>query len=256
MFKFKIFIISILMTSKLIAEYELQDPSFGNIAVEVGVWDASLNGSISNTNTNTDIKNDLGFIDSKNITSFGMDVKNNIFWLPNIHVDYFILNSSSHSDLVNKRIDNDNFNGTTLSEITYSEINTIMYGYLQRGIFDFDLGVNIKKINLEETVKSLSGTSSVIIKGPESILILPYIALNINLDFMNTIIKAESSLLSIGDNEAKDYKLSLTYKVMRNLYLTYGSRYNSFKSQNSNKINNEKNDINLKGNYFNVKLLF
>ncbi|MCK5294346.1 MAG: hypothetical protein KAJ49_06825 [Arcobacteraceae bacterium] len=261
MFKLKSKLIMLALCTNLFASYQYDDPTLGNIALEVGVWNTSLNGSIENTATTTDFKNDLGFNENKNITSFGIDLKNDIYWMPNIYINYFNLSNTADGSLATaKRIDAiyDNFSGSVSSSVDYSEINTIMYGFLQQDIFEFDLGLNIKQIDFTQIIKennAIDGKDEVTIIGPDKIIPLPYIALKIDLDFIDTVLKAEASILSLGDDEAKDYKYSINYRVMRHMYISYGYRFNSWKSR-SVKDKHEKYDVNIKGNYFNVKILF
>lgn len=260
MFKIKFIIVGLVISTKLFATYQFDDPKLGNIAIEVGVWNTSLNGNIENTVTTTDFKKDLGFKDSKNITSFGLDLKNDISWMPNIYINYFNLSNTADGNLTTKQINGISgiFSGSVSSSIEYSEVNTILYGFLQQGIFEFDLGVNFKKIDFKQTIKEndfgVNG-DKVTIVGPDKIIPLPYIALKIDLYGINTVLKAEASVLSIGDDEAKDYKYSINYRIMRNMYISYGYRYSSWKTT-SVKDKHEKYDMDIKGNYLNAKILF
>lgn len=263
-FKLKLFLS--LLSATMLNAYEIDDPTLGNIAIEAGVWSTKLDGNIKNTVSTTNFKDDLGFDEKKNVTSFGLDLKNDYSWLPNIYVNYFTLNSSADGDIATAKLiyqpnatsvtNTNGFNGSTSSTIKYSELNTILYGYLQQSIFEFDLGLNLKKIDYTQTIKeNLDPSMNVTIKGPENIIPLPYIALKIDLYPINTVLKAETSVLAIGDDEAKDYKYSINYRMMRNMYISYGYRYNSWKTTNKDNVH-EKYDMNLRGNYINAKILF
>jgi len=256
--KFKVILLSLLLVSSVHASYENNDESLGNIALQVGIWNLSTNGTIINeySNGNTDYKNDLGYDENKIINTFAIDLKNDISWLPNVNVSYFRLNNSSTNTLNGTRTIDDamDINGSVSSNILYQEINTILYGFLYQGPIEFDFGVNVKKIEFLQTISKNQGLN-LKIKGPDSILVLPYMALKFNLDFINTVLMAQMSILSFGDNEAKDYMYSINYRVMKNIYLSYGYKYNSFKTTNS-KNTNEIYDINVKGNYISCKVLF
>jgi len=259
MFKIKFIIIGLVLSTKLFATYQFDDPKLGNIALEVGVWSTNLNGNIANTSTTTNFKTDLGYNESKNITSFGLDLKNDIFWIPNIYINYLILNSTADGNLATEKQINatlKNFSNGVSSSVEYSELNAIMYGFLQQGIFEFDLGLNLKKIDFKQYMKENNDNDeSVTISGPDKIIPLPYIALKIDLYSIDTVLKAEASIFSIGDDEAKDYKYSINYRVMRHMYISYGYRYHSWKTSSVND-KYEKYDISLSGNYLNAKILF
>jgi len=260
MFKKFLFVcfLSISVISPLFATYLHDDPKLGNIALEVGLWNTSLDGSISNVDSHTTLKGDLGFDDKTVINAFGLDLKNDIFWLPNVYINYFIINKSANSTLkTHKIIDEKDFRDSVSSDIEYSELNTILYGFLQQSIFEFDFGINIKKVDYTQiTRENYNERDEVVLIGPTDPMILPYGALKIDLDAIDTVLKFETSILAFGDNEAKDYRYSINYRVMRNVYMSYGYRYNSWKSKNVDETKNEKYDMKIKGNYLNFKILF
>jgi len=256
--KLKSKILLSLIGATLFNAYEIDDPTLGNIAIEAGIWNTKLDGNIQNTASTTNFKDDLGFDESKNVTSFGIDLKNDYSWLPNIYVNYFTLNSAADGNIASAKQINSattNYLGSVSSTIEYSELNTILYGYLQQSIFEFDLGLNLKKINYTQTIKENASTDSDTIKGPDSIIPLPYVGFKIDLYPINTVLKAEASVLALGDDEAKDYKYSLNYRIMKNMYISYGYRYNSWKTTNKDNVH-EKYDMSIKGNYLNAKILF
>ncbi len=250
-----------LISASFLYGYEYDDPSLGNIAIEAGVWNTKLDGNIKNTYSTTNFKDDLGFTESKNITSFGLDLKNDYSWLPNVYVNYFTMNTSVDGTLSSPKQINIlngstlNYSGSVSSSIEYSEINTIFYGFLQQSIFEFNMGLNLKKIDYKQTIKENIDVDNDTIVGPDTIIALPYLALKIDLYPINTVLKAETSMLALGDDEAKDYKYSINFRVMKNMYISYGYRYNSWKTTNKDNTH-EKYDMNLKGNYLNAKILF
>jgi len=255
MFKIKFFVLSLLLSSNLFAVYQNTEISLGNIAIEAGIWRTSLNGDIINTNNKVDFKNDLGFDNISNITTLGIDLKNDISWLPNIYVGYFKLNNTATSTLGStKKIDGSTFSGSISTSVEYSELNTIIYGYLQQNIFEFDIGVNIKKVRYTQIIQENNGANE-FTNDLSLIVPLAYVALKVDLAFIDTVLKAELSTLSIGDNEANSYAYSINYRMLQNMYISYGFRYNSWKSTNSNNVH-EKYNLNLKGNYLNIKVLF
>jgi hypothetical protein len=175
-------------------------------------------------------------------------------------VNYFLLKRSANNTLIGSRnigSENEIFSGLVTSSFEYSEINTILYKTIKNGIFEFDLGANLKNIDFEQTLNEKNGSNDndVLIKGPEGLLVLPYIAATMYFDGIDTKIKAESSVLAIGDDEARDYKLSITYNFTKNLALAYGYKYNSWKST-ADDSTNEKYNFALSGNYFGIKLLY
>jgi len=252
----KIFI-SLFIATSLFASYENDNDTLGNIAIQVGVLNSKLNGQIKNPKNDVSFKNDLGYDESKNINTFALDLKNDISWLPNVNISYFKLNDSANNTLQSsKNIANVDIDGSISSTVDYSEINTIMYGFLYQGPFEFDFGLNFKKIDFTQEIEENDGFKKYIkIDGPTSIIVLPHMALKLDLDFIDTVIVAKTSMLSFGDNEAKDYEYSINYRVMRNIYLSYGYKYNSFKTTR-NTSNNEIYDVNIKGNYISCKVLF
>ena len=258
MVKFKKLLLTLLLTTELFATYMYDDPTLGNLAIEAGIWNTTLSGDIKNTLSDVSFKNDLGYNDSENITTFGLDIKNDFMWIPNIYINYFYLKSSTYNRL-NKdiTISNDIFsNGNIVATTTqYSELNSIFYGYLQQSIFEFDLGINLKRVSFSQDLKEKPTGKNIYIKGPTSIVILPYIGLSIDLDFIDLVIKAEASILSIGDTQARDARYSLNYRIMRHMYISYGFKQHYWKSTSSID-EHEKHKVSLEGSYINVKILF
>lgn len=258
MFKFKKFVLTIALSTQLFATYMYDDPTLGNLAIEGGIWNTELSGNIHNTTSNTSFQDDLGHSEAENISAFGLDLKNDYIWLPNVYLNYFSINHSAYNTLnANKSISSDTFaNGSIVtSTIQYSEFNTIIYGYLQRHIFEFDLGINLKRISYSQELKEKSTNKIITIDGPSSVIPLPYIALSIDLDIIDLVLKAEASILAFGDTEASDYRYSINYRVMRHMYMSLGYKHHHWEATSSTDTH-EKYDVDLKGNYINIKILF
>lgn len=262
MYKLKIMLLTVILSIQSYATYLYDDPTLGNIAVEGGLWNTTLSGKIKNTRSTTDLKNDLGYEDPKVITTFGLDLKNDYSWMPNIYVNYFRLKDTADGFISSAKNIGLNTNGSSstfsnsVSTITeYSELNTILYGYLQRGVFEFDLGLNFKSITYTQTIKENSDTDRITIQGPDEILVLPYIALSIDLDAIDTVLKAEGSIVSLGEDDAHDYRYSINYRIMRHMYISYGYKFHSWTARSSQN-DHEEYSIELDGQYLNVKILF
>jgi outer membrane protein len=267
MFKLKKILLTAVLSTQVFATYLYDDPNLGNIAIEGGIWNASLNGKIKNTLSTTDLKDDLGYKDAKNITTMGLDIKNNYDWIPNIYINYLHFKETADGNLENEKVigleaknieSSKRFLNSVSTSTDYSELNAIFYGYLQQGIFEFDLGLNFKSISYEQTIKE-NNTSiqqdEITIKGPDKLFVLPYIGLSINLDSIDTVLKAETSILSFADDDAHDYRYSLNYRIMRHMYISYGYRLHSWKAKSS-KNEHEEYSVELKGHYINAKILF
>jgi len=244
--------------------YEYNDPTVGNIAIEGQLWQPQLTGTVSHaTGTSesiTDFENDLGYNEKKNITSLSVDIKNDIIWFPNLSINHFSFSESSTgttttSKFIGETQANEFASGQLLSKTDYSETALRGYGYLQNGILQFNLGVQVKSINYEQTIEHATNGKNVTLKGPESLIVSPYVGVEINLQEINTLIKAESSIVSVGDDEALDYSYSINYRIMKHMYLGVGYKYHGFKSKNE-VYNQEKYDVELKGTYFSGKILF
>jgi hypothetical protein len=247
-----------LFSTNVYGKYKYDNVALGNIALSVGAWQTSLGGNIDNNKPSvTNLKSDLNFNDKKYINTLSADFKNNIFWLPDIQINYFNLNQSSNAILANsKTINNTNINDSVSTNIKYINIDAIIYGYLYQGPFEFDLGLKVKKIDFTQTIveNSVDG-DTIVTKGPSDIVFVPHIALKIDISSINTVLKAQASMFSIGDTEVKDYEYSFNYRIMRNIYLSYAYRYHSWKSVENSNIH-EKYNINLEGNYISAKILF
>lgn len=263
MIDYKKIILLVLVTTNLFAYYRYDDPSLGKLTIEGLVWQTQMGGQIIGKNgtepKSTSIKDELGFDTTTVISSLGADLRSDYSWIPNIYVNYFAFNGTAHGTMEANIIGaaSNELNGSVYSTIDYSEVNTILYGYLRQSILEFNLGVNFKKINYEQTIKEADSSDNFDVKivGPDKIIPIPYIALKVDLGMIDTVLKAEASILSFGDDEASDYRYSFNYRIMRNMYLSYGYRKHSFKSSSVDNPH-EKYEVDISGNYIAAKILF
>lgn len=252
--------ILVLSSTTLYGQYKYDSPTLGNLAIEGGIWKSNLKGDIKNIKSEIDFKDDLNYQESVPLTYFGLDIRSQYSWLPNFHVDYHNYSESAVGNFSEDKYlglkDKIVSSGTILTDTSYSEKNLKAYGFLQQSIMEFNLGVNLKKITYEQTIQHADITDQLVqIKGPSSWMILPYIGMKIDLYSLNTVLKAETSLLSFGDDEARSYTYSINYRIMRHMYISYGFRYASFKTSNLDNPH-EKYNVSLEGNYISAKILF
>lgn len=258
--KIKLLLLTLCTNVALYGAYEYEDPTLGNIAIEGSVWSANLDGSIKNNLTTVDFKDDLQN-DTITLTSFALELKNDYWFLPNMRIDYAGFHETATGSFdAQKAIGNKALNfrtGQILSDIEYSQVDAKFYGYLQQSIMMFDLGINLKKINYTQTIEEsdYADNEKVLIEGPKDIIVLPYIGVKLDLYPIHTIVHAETSIVSIGKDEAKDYKLSINYRIMRNMYVGVGYKYSSFVSKNASNSHEEYEFI-TEGNYISAKILF
>jgi hypothetical protein len=249
---------SLLLANNINKDDDVEEVVVGsnNLKLELGLWNAQLDGTIKNVTSSTDIKDDLGYNKTKAITTFGMEINTNYVWIPDIKVDYFFLNTSNNSVLdENKTIGNNAvFSGSVTTATKYSELNSKIYGYITNQIFKVDLGINLKKIDYTQSIKENSSNGDyVVIKGPDNMLFLPYIGITMDLGKLKLF--ASSSLLALGDDEANDYEYKLSLTTFDSVELNLGYKYHSWKSTNANKPS-EKYDTQIYGSYFSIKVIF
>lgn len=260
MFKKKLFSILLILGFVVSANatYDYDDASLGNIAISAGIYRAKIGGEHDNPYSNTNFENELGYKDDNNVNILSIDLKNDINWLPNIQTSYFMLNSTVNSVLnLNKKINDTDLNGSITTQTKYSEVEMVFYGFLYQGPFEFDLGLKVKQISFSQTIQENNGINKdiVTVKGPNTPIIQPYLGFKFDINSLNLVLSANLSMLSIGDVEAKDYNYAINYRAMRNIYISYGYKYNSWKSY-SDQFVGEKQKINIKGNYLSFKIMF
>jgi outer membrane protein len=257
-------VLLLIIATNLMAYYKYDDPSLGKLTIEGMVWQTQIGGDIigkdvQNDPKKTSLKNELGFDKTTVLSSLGVDLRSDYSWIPNVYVNYFAFDGTAHGVMESNVIGAQSLelNGSVYSTMKYTELNTILYGYLRQSIMEFNLGINLKKINYEQTIKEAdsSDTYDVKIVGPDKIIPIPYIALKVDLGMIDTVLKAEASILSIGDDEASDFRYSINYRAMRNLYISYGYRKHLFKSSSVDNPH-EKYEVDISGNYIAAKILF
>ena len=249
-FKFKSIFFIFLLNINLLASYNNSEDTLGNITLSVDIWHSNIEGEIKNNKPSSlSFKDDLGF-SQKDITTFGLELKNNITWLPNVNIDYFNLSSTTNAILNGtKYVNGTPYTNKVSSKINYSQINTTFYGYLYQGPFEFNIGAKIKKINY---VQSIEDTK---VKGPNSIVLMPHLSMKIHINEINTLLEGQISMLSFGDIETKDYSYSISYRFMRNAYISYGYKGYVWSGTNLNDDHEDYN-VDVKGSYVSCKVLF
>jgi len=224
-----------------------------HLKLSLEVWNAQVDGDIENLTSTTNIKDDLGF-EKKSITTFGGELSTNFVWLPDIKIDYFILDSTKNYDVKGtKTIKTASFSGSTTTNIKYSELNSRFYGYVKNQYFKFDLGINLKKVDYTQKITNNTNDDYVIIKGPSSLMYLPYVG--ITLDLGGLKINANSSILAFGDDEAKDYEYSISLTTFKAIELFGGYRYHEWKNKDKDD-STQHYKVSIDGGYFGLKLVF
>jgi len=224
-----------------------------HLKLNLELWGAQVDGSIENLTSTTDIEDDLGF-ESKVITAFGGELSTNYVWMPDIKIDYFVLDSTKNYNVnSSKTIKSTTFNGSTTTNIRYSELNSKIYGYVKNKYFKFDLGLNLKKVDYTQKITNNSNGDNVVIKGPSSLMYLPYIGFTFDLGKLK--FNANSSILAFGDKKASDYEYSIILTTFDSIELFGGYRYHEW--ENTDKDDNSQHyKIHIDGGYFGVRLVF
>lgn len=224
----------------------------GATTLTVGVWEAKVSGSIKNNQKNADFEDTLGYGEANNITYFALDLDNNSYIMPDIKITASILNQSTTPIVSNIVIDDKTFDGALSTQMKYATINTLLYGYTKKEDLRLNIGLNIKYINFTEEVEELTSGGYQTKTEIDGFILLPHLGVDYKIDFLNTVLSAEASGLSIGDIQVVDYSYGVRYYFMQDMFVALENKVESFKA----KKDNDKFEYILSGSMISFNLRF
>lgn len=199
----------ILTSSLLLASLYSASASadFLGLYVGGGSWNHDPSGDFSSTDagsTNIDVASTLGLSDESE-TYLWMAFEHPIPVLPNVRLEK---TSLSHTGNGNTTV---NYNGATISgsyasEMTLDSTDIVLYYRLLDNWVNFDLGLNVRKIDGEFTVGSESVSVS------ESVPML-YLAAQFDLPFTGFSVGADYNVVSYDGSSYSDMRLRGIYET-------------------------------------------
>ena len=214
-----------------------------DIKIEASMYQPSLDGSILNNYSNTDLQNDFKYSKAK-ASYFGVEILLDYDYVPNIDINFLNMKDNKDTILTQPRVIADgDFNGTTSSAIEFSVLNTVIYqDFKQKGSvlslfgkkfysgdIEFDIGINIKLISWHyeiQDLKDLTKSSSWV--KADMFIPLPYLGFKYYLYDITAF--AQSSALSFSEAKSTNYLLGIDYLVIDDLYLSVSYLYEQFKA--------------------------
>ncbi len=211
--------------------------------LEAGMYYPSLGGTITNSHSSTDLKEDFNYAKAK-ASYFGVAILLNYDYTPNIDINFLNMKDNRDTTLTDSTVIADgDFNGTTSSDIEFSVLNTVFYqDFKQKGALfslfgktfysgdiEFDVGFNMKLVSWHYEVRDLKDLTipSSWIKA-DILIPLPYIGFKYYIyDF---IAYAHSSALSFSEAKSTNYQVGFDYRVIDSLYLSASYLSEQFKA--------------------------
>lgn len=262
-----LFIISLnILYAKQMHWYDKIYPS-----VEAGLHYADLQGSVSNTQSVSDFRDDFGYLDSYS-SYFALGLKLDYNYAPNFHISYFNnkeyadANLSKSTSVANGVFD---ANSSISSIVDYQVINFTIYQDFKHkgnrvkflrfkfypGDIDFYVGINLKiidwKFEISDTPKSLEYKYWVHVAEK---IPLPFIGFKYY--YYNLRLYANASALSFSEAKSTNYEFGLDYRVIDSLYLNVSYLYEDFKATERRDSNIDIVEFKTVGNKFGFKYLF
>jgi hypothetical protein len=209
-----------------------------DLEFEVGMFNASFAGDISNNTNAVTFDNDLGY-DETSSSFFSLKAKFDNEYIPVMRFNYLNFSEDSSAALTGQKIGENFFNETVNTSIKYRVFNSIFYyefkakGKKKRmfgkarytGDFEIDLGLNFKNIDYSYNMVGTSSNDIEYIRVKSSIL-LPFLAMRYYL--YNLSVFADISTLSFSDIKATSYNFGIDYQMIQNLYLGLTFFYEDF----------------------------
>lgn len=232
------------MIVSLFAQGDSLSPKM-DIKIEAGLYLPSISGDISNTTSRTDLNDDLGF-NKSTASYFSLEYRHGYNYLPNIYISYFNMKKDSDDSNLSKDafIAEATFNSgiKTASTIEYKSLNAILYqdflikGKIVKFLFgqriylgdlEFDLGLNVKKLNYLYSIQDKSDLSrSLSWISVNEFVPLPYFGFKYYR--YNVTIYGDISALSFYEAKSTTGQIAIDYRAVAGVYLTAGYLYESF----------------------------
>ena len=223
--------------------------SADTIGMEAGysAWSSSLSGSIKGSNTNDvniNLENDLGYGANKANGFFWVYIDHFVPLIPNFKIQQTNFSTSSIKN-TNVTYDNKNYTGKVSSSLKLNQTDFIGYYRLLDNWVNFDLGINIKKIDGQIT---FSDNTAITNTDKSFSAYIPMLYAKARFDMPLTGLSIESDINYIGYSGSKfiDMKAGLVYETSYGLGATLGYRKENL---TLNDIDDTNTNINIDGIY-------
>lgn len=221
------------------------------IRAEVGyaAWSSTLQGNIKKGIGTLDFENDLGY---------GSNEINGFMWayidhplplIPNLKIQKTNFSDSDRGTVNNiVTFSGENFvaNEAVRSSITLDQVDIIPYWRILDNWVNLDIGFNIKAIDGNVQINSITTPSTEANTDFSIILPMLYTKARFDIPFSGLSVEADVSYVGYSNNKFSDIKAGIVYETTFGLGATLGYKQQSMKLDDTDGIYTE---LNIKGPY-------
>ncbi len=232
-----------LLLALLFFNYVLLAESKIDTKIEAGIYMPTLNGSINNHQSSSDISKDYGFTNTT-ASYLSLLLLLDYPYIPNLSIDYFYMQENEDT-VLNKTVAvaDGTFSSSISSKIDYNVLNAVFFqDFKKKGSFfslfgkryytgdlEFDVGINTKYISWKFEIQDKTNLN----QSPSWIYVNEFIALpylGFKYYLYNLSIYSNISALSLMDAKSMNYQIALSYRVINGLYLNGAYIHEEFKA--------------------------
>ena len=212
-----------------------------DVKVEAGMFAPSINGTITNSSSESKFGDDFGY-SSSSASYFSVEFLVDYDYVPNLQISYLSMTENQDNNLSQQvKVADGDFNSTVSTAIEYSVVNIVLYQEFKKkgrrvsafgksiysGDFEVDIGLNAKLVSWSFKVRNSSDlTLSPSWIKADQLIPLPY--LGFKYYFYDLLVYANTSNLSLNDAKSISYQAGIDYRVVNKVYLSLGYIYEQF----------------------------
>lgn len=212
------------------------------VKLEAGLFSPTLLGTLSNPSSSVEFKDDFGYRDNK-ASYFALGLHFDYKYVPNIEINYFSI--KEHKEVTfdrNITAVREVYTDDVSTKIDYRMVNVLIHEefkakggrfrifrrYFYPGDTEFDLGLNLKKIDFLFQIKQTNETTDYRFDKVDALIVLPY--LGFKHYYYRFIFFANISALSLNEAQATNYQYGIDFRALGDVYLSVSYLYEDFKA--------------------------
>lgn len=167
-------------------------------------WDTETSGTIASGDQDIDMEDDLGYDDSDQTVLF-IGVEHSVPILPNVRVRHMDLSDDASNTLIRPVTFNDEvFTGDVSSKYDLDMLDGTFYWTPLDNVVKLDLGVTVRRLDAEITLRSDSLGTSATEKADETFP-MGHLALHANLPLSGVYLGGEVNAVEYDGSGMRDY---------------------------------------------------
>ncbi|MBF5057656.1 hypothetical protein Y5W_02950 [Alcanivorax sp. 521-1] len=175
-------------------------------------WDTETSGTIASSgNDDIDMEDDLGFDDTDQTVLF-VGVEHAVPILPNVRLRHMDLSDDGRNTLIDPvTFDGETFTGDVISEYDLDMLDGTFYWTPLDNVVKLDLGVTVRRMDAEVTIRSDSFGNAATEKADETFP-MGHLAVRANLPLTGVYVGGEVNAIEYDGSGMRDYSARIGWR--------------------------------------------